>query len=80
MAGLSTIKILLTVAAVKGWEIHHCDYTNAYPNAKLKTPVYVRCPQRYEDLDGETLYYSLEKSLYGLIRENWNELLDGAIH
>ncbi len=81
VAGLSTIKIFLATAAVKEWEVHHCDFTNAYINADLEEPVYIRCPQGYEDKHEDVVFYKLKKSLYVLRQsgKNWNGLLDAHL-
>lgn len=41
---MTTILTALTLAANKGWLVHHMDVDNAFLNADLKEDIYMRLP------------------------------------
>lgn len=45
----STLKIILTLAVSKDWEIRHVDVNNAFLNGKLNEIVYMNQPQGFVD-------------------------------
>ena len=78
-----TKKMLFAIAVELGWHIRGLDIVGAFLGGELKSPVYVRLPREFEDLDPETLepltdeqarqrygpiIWRLKKSLYGMRR------------
>ena len=80
----STVRLLLTLAILKGWKTRQVDYTNAFVQANLKENenVYVALPKCFI-LSGRTeVVLKLIKSLYGLKQAplRWFERLrDGLL-
>ena len=68
-----TLKILLTIALYKEWDIRQWDVVAAYLQATLKHDIYVTDINE----DGETEYWLLHKALYGLKQSGheWYKLL-----
>jgi hypothetical protein len=42
-----SIRLALTIAVVKGWEIRQLDVKNAFLHSSLSTPVYMEQPLAY---------------------------------
>ncbi|CAI7746432.1 unnamed protein product, partial [Closterium sp. NIES-53] len=70
---LTSGRVLLAEAAVKGWHEQQEDVDRAYLNAVLQEEVYVRQPEGSDDGTGRV--YRLRKALYGLKQapRAWNE-------
>eukprot|EP00392_Amoebophrya_sp_AT5.2_P009388 g9416.t1 len=64
VARFSTLRLLLSLAARKRWDIDQYDISNAYVNAPLKTPIYVSPPPQWRTKQGEV--WELKRALYGL--------------
>ena len=61
-----TIRALFSLAAQKGWNIHHMDVKTAFLNGDLKEDVYMLQPQGFVIKGQEQKVCKLVKSLYGL--------------
>ncbi|XP_019099644.1 PREDICTED: uncharacterized protein LOC109132476 [Camelina sativa] len=48
VARVETIRLLIALAATRGWEIHHLDVKTAFLNSELKEEVYVTQPKGFE--------------------------------
>ncbi len=59
-----TLRALLTVAAVRDWEVHQMDVSAAYLHAELDERVIIEPPEGYED--DPNVKWLLKKALYGL--------------
>ncbi|CAI7920889.1 unnamed protein product [Closterium sp. NIES-54] len=70
---LTSGRVLLAGAVVKGWHVQQEDVDHAYLNAVIQEEVYVRQPEGFDDGTGRV--YHLRKALYGLKQapRAWNE-------
>lgn len=70
VAKLATVKLLLAVAAAKGWSLSQLDISNAFLNGDLEEEIYMTLPPEYAARQGESLppnaVLRLKKSIYGL--------------
>ena len=66
VARVETIRLVIALAASKGWEIHHLDVKTAFLHGELKEEVYVTQPEGFEVKGKEGKVYKLRKALYGL--------------
>ena len=75
VARLSTIRIILAIAAINGLTLHHIDVNCAYINAELDEEIYLRPPPDFNLPHNYAL--KLKKSLYGLKQSglNWNKCI-----
>ena len=78
-AKMSSIRIMMQLAANSNLSVHQMDVKTAFLNAPIDCEIYVRQPEGYEvkDKGGNLLVLKLNKSLYGLKQSgrNWNSLL-----
>lgn len=63
---LETVRMVLALAANKGWEVHHIDVKTEFLNGKIKEVVYVCQPEGFVQEGKENMVYRLVKALYGL--------------
>ena len=61
----TSIRIFLSVVAVKGWEPHQMDVNNVFLHGDLEEEVYMKLPPGFKSND-PTKVCRLKKSLYGL--------------
>jgi hypothetical protein len=76
VAKYKSIRLLLALAASKGWSVYHDDATSAFLNGVLKEKVFMEQPEGYEELTDE-YKWELLKALYGLKQapREWHEVL-----
>ena len=78
-ARMSTVRMLMQLAAQFDLKVHQMDVKTAYLNAPIDTEIFMNQPQGYEQShDGKIkMVCRLNKSLYGLKQSgrNWNKLL-----
>ena len=70
VAKLTSVKLLLSLAAAKGWSLTQMDVSNAFLHGDLEKEIFMSIPQGYTPPHGVTLppnpVCRLRKSLYGL--------------
>lgn len=66
VARWDTIRIMLAVAAQKGWTMYQLDVKSAFLYGELKEVVYVDQPEGFVKKGEEDKVYRLNKALYGL--------------
>ncbi|KAJ0466898.1 putative RNA-directed DNA polymerase [Helianthus annuus] len=81
VARIETVRLMLALAANRGWEVHHLDVKSAFLHGELKEDVYVHQPEGYVKRGQERQVYKLIKALYGLRQapRAWNTRLDSAL-
>jgi hypothetical protein len=72
MVQWSMIRMVNTLAVVHNLEVKHIDYTQAFPQAKLKEDMYLQFPAGFEHKN-EKWALKLKRNLYGLAQasRNW---------
>ncbi|KAF9799838.1 hypothetical protein IEO21_10490 [Rhodonia placenta] len=65
-ASLSSLRLVLALAAANDWEIHQIDFKNAYLNGDLDETIYMRQPPGFAQPNREHWLWKLLKALYGL--------------
>ncbi|CAI7732872.1 unnamed protein product [Closterium sp. NIES-54] len=60
----TTLRTLLTGAAIKGWVVKQMDVTTAFLNGVLEEEIFMAQPEGFDDGSGRVL--RLKKALYGL--------------
>lgn len=66
VARMDTVRMIIAVAAQRGWNIYQLDVKSAFLHGELKEDVFVEQPQGYEVARKENMVYKLHKALYGL--------------
>lgn len=85
VAKLTTVKLLLGVAAIKNWTLTQMDVSNAFLHGELDEEIYMSLPQGYTPPDDQPLppnvVCKLHKSLYGLkqVSRQWYQKLSAVI-
>lgn len=66
VARLDTIRMLLALAAQRGWIIYQMDVMLAFLNEYLEEEIYVEQPEGFSVQGQEEKFYRLKNALYGL--------------
>ncbi|GJV17454.1 putative ribonuclease H-like domain-containing protein [Tanacetum coccineum] len=66
VAKINTIRVLISIAANKGWPLHQFDVKNDFLHRELKEEIYMEAPRGFTDSFGEREACLLKKSLYRL--------------
>ncbi|WVZ73864.1 hypothetical protein U9M48_022122 [Paspalum notatum var. saurae] len=81
VAMMESVRLLLALAATRGWNVHHMDVKSVFLNEDLKEEVYVNQPPGYVVNGQEHRVLRLRKALYGLRQapRTWNQKLDTVL-
>ncbi|TPX38764.1 DNA-directed DNA polymerase [Synchytrium endobioticum] len=78
---LTSVRVVLTIAAIENLEVYQLDIKTAFLNARLDPAitVYVEQPHGFAEIGQETKVCRLKKALYGLKEapKEWHETLKG---
>lgn len=66
VARMDTVRMIVALAAQKGWNVYQLDVKSAFLHGELKEEVYVEQPRGYELEKYPQKVYKLKKALYGL--------------
>ena len=62
----ATIRVVLSIAAMSGWELRQMDVNNVFLNGALTKTVFMVQPPGFRDLSKPNHVYRLNKAIYGL--------------
>lgn len=81
VVSLTTVRMVLAMAAVQGWNVYQMDVETAFLNSLVSEDVYVRQAPGFVVHGKEQHVYKLRKSLYGLKQSprNWNNCFTTVI-
>ncbi|CAL2276266.1 unnamed protein product [Prunus armeniaca] len=66
VARMDTIRMIIALAAQRGWTVYQLDVKSAFLHGELNEDVFVEQPRGYEKKDSPNKVYKLKKALYGL--------------
>ena len=66
VARMDTVRMIIVVAAQRGWGIYQLDVKSTFLHGKVKEDVFVEQPQGYEVAGKKDMFYKLHKALYRL--------------
>lgn len=63
---MSTIRLVIAMAAQRGWKVHQMDVKSAFLNGELEEEIYMTQPPGFKVAEKEHWLLKLVKPLYGL--------------
>jgi hypothetical protein len=81
VARMESVRLLLALAAIKDWRVHHLDVKSAFLNGELAEVIHVQQPPGFAVGGQEHKVLRLHKALYGLRQapRAWNIKLDASL-
>nr|GEY21380.1 zinc finger, CCHC-type [Tanacetum cinerariifolium] len=81
VARISTIRLLLALAAIHDLVIHQMDMITAFLNGDLDEKIYMKQPEGFVMPERESKLCKLKKSLYGLKQapKQWHQKFDDVV-
>lgn len=82
VARMDTVRILLALACLLGWDAHHMDVSTAFLNGLLEEDIYMKIPDGLRVAHGQDgMVCKLHRSLYGLKQSGraWNQHLHNTL-
>jgi hypothetical protein len=78
---LKTLRLVLSLLAVRKWKGRQVDFKTAFLNGKLSEPVYMAQPPGFKDAEHPDWVCEVERSIYGLKQSprEWNLELHAAL-
>jgi hypothetical protein len=79
VAKMESIRLVLPIATVKGWEVHQMNVKNVFLHGDLSKEIYMEKPQGF--IQNSSLVCKLKKSFYGLKHapRTWYEKMDSYL-
>ena len=81
VARYSSIRVVISLVAKKGWRVHQMDVKTAFLNGVVEEEVYIEQPERFEVGSRETHVCRLRRALYGLKQapQAWHLRIDNYL-
>jgi len=80
---MKSIKVVLSLAARNGLELHQMDFDTAFLNADVEEDIYMEEPEGFSSSSSGSgrIVWKLRKALYGLKQASrqWNRTIDGTL-
>ena len=79
VAKMDSIRLVLVLAASKGWEVHHMDVKSDFLHGEIQEEIYMQQPKGFQE--DPSLACRLNKSLYGLKQapSDWYAKMDAFL-
>lgn len=77
-ANAVSVRLVIALAATKGWKLRQLDVSNAYLHGRTCEPTFIELPLGHQLRDGKRKVYRTNSSTYGLKQSGkiWNQTID----